>query len=149
MSKLAKFVAAAAFAGSGIVGLAGPGAAEPVTQQGLVNVNLTDVAVQVPVALAANVCDVNVAVLVDQLSDASAPCTASADPTSVVTTQNSGPVRQRGLVNVNITDLVVQVPIGIAANVCDVNAGVLVSQLRDSAATCDATGTPGAITVIP
>jgi hypothetical protein len=49
---------------------------------------------------------------------------------------------------VNVTDLVVQVPIGIAANVCDVNAGVLVSQLRDTAAPCDATGTPGAITVI-
>jgi hypothetical protein len=47
---------------------------------------------------------------------------------------------------VNVADLVVQVPIGIAANVCDVN--VWVSQLRDTAAPCDATGTPGAITVI-
>jgi len=120
----------------------------PPSPAGLVNVNLTDVSVQVPVALAANVCDLNVAVLVDELTDGTAPCTASADPSSVVTIQDGGPVRQRGLVNVNVTDLVVQVPIGIAANVCDVNVGVLVSQLRDTAAPCDATATPGAITVI-
>jgi|SoiMetStandDraft_5_1073268.scaffolds.fasta_scaffold398365_1 hypothetical protein len=149
MSHLPKFLAVAAIAGAGVVGAASaPVDAQPVTQQGLVNVNLTDTTVQVPVALAANICDVNVAVLVNDLIDSSAPCTASADPTSVVTTQSSGPVRQRGLVNVNITDLVVQVPIGIAANVCDVNAGVLVGTLRDTAADCDATGTPGAITVI-
>src|SRR5262245_51419905 len=83
----------------------------------VVNVNLTDVSVQVPVALAANVCDLNVAVLVDELTDGTAPCTASADPSSVVTIQDGGPVRQRGLVNVNVTDLVVQVPIGIAAKI--------------------------------
>lgn len=148
MSRFPKFFAAAALAATGVIGASGVADAQPVTQQGLVNVNLTDVSVQVPVALAANVCDVNVAVLVQDLADQSAPCTASADPTSVVTTDSSGPVRQRGLVNVNVTDLVVQVPIGIAANVCDVNAGVLVNTLRDTAATCDATGTPGAITVI-
>jgi len=148
MPKFGKCLAAACIAGTGIVGAAGTAGAEPVTQEGLVNVNLTDVAVQVPIALAANVCDVNVAVLVNELQDASAPCDASADPSAVVETQDGGPVRQRGLANVNITDLVVQVPIGIAANICDVNAGVLVGELRDTAATCDATGTPGAITII-
>lgn len=122
--------------------------AGPVTQRGLVNVNLTDVTVQAPIALAANVCDVNVAVLVDRLSDGSAPCRASADPSAVVETQDGGPVRQRGLVNVNITDLVVQVPIGIAANLCDINVGVLIRQLRDDAAPCEATATPDAITRI-
>ncbi len=148
MPKLPKFAAVAAIAAAGVIGASGVADAQPVTQEGLVNVNLTDVSVQVPIALAANVCDVNVAVLVDELSDASAPCTASADPSSVITTDQSGPVRQRGLVNVNVTDLVVQIPIGIAANVCDVNAGVLVGTLQDGAATCDATGTPDAITVI-
>lgn len=143
-----KFLAAGALAAAA-TGVAGSAvSAQPVTQEGLVNVNLTDVAVQVPIALAANVCDVNVAVLVNELQDASAPCDASADPSAVVETQDGGPVRQRGLANVNITDLVVQVPIGIAANICDVNAGVLVGELRDTAATCDATGTPGAITII-
>jgi len=148
MPRFPKFVAAAAIAATVVIGASGVADAQPVTQEGLVNVNLTDVSVQVPVALAANVCDLNVAVLVDGLTDGSAPCTASADPSSVVTTQDGGPVTQRGLVNVNVTDLVVQVPIGIAANVCDVNVGVLVRQLRDTAAPCDATGTPGAITVI-
>ena len=80
-----------------------------------------------------------------ELIDGSAPCDASADPTAQVTSDDGGPVTQSGLVNVNITDLVVQVPIGIAANICDVNVGVLVQTLRDSAATCDATGTPDAI----
>lgn len=149
MTKFPKFIAAAALAGAGVVGAAAsPAGADPVTQEGLVNVNLTDVTVQVPVAVAANVCDVNVAVLVNDLLDDSAPCTASADPTSVIETEDGGPVRQRGLANVNITDLVVQVPIGIAANICDVNVGVLVGELRDAAADCDATATPDAITVI-
>jgi hypothetical protein len=119
-----------------------------VTQEGLVNVNLTDVTVQVPIALAANVCDVNVAVLVDELNDGAAPCEASADPDAMVETQDGGPVEQRGLVNVNVTDLVVQAPIGIAANVCDVNVGVLIGELQDGAAECEATATPDAITVI-
>jgi hypothetical protein len=148
MPKLGMLAAAAAVAVAGVVGTAGAAGAQPVTQEGLVNVNLTDVAVQVPVALAANVCDVNVAVLVDELTDGSAPCDASADPSAVVETEDGGPVDQQGLVNVNITDLVVQVPIGIAANVCDLNVGVLVGELRDAAADCDATATPDAITII-
>ena len=149
MTRFPKFFAAATIAATGVIGASGAADAQPVTQQGLVNVNLTDTSVQVPIAVAANVCDVNVAVLVDELTDGTAPCTASAEPTSAVTTQDGGPVNQRGLVNVNISDLVVQVPIGIAANVCDVNVGVLVGELQDAAAPCDATGTPDAITVIP
>jgi len=133
---------------AGIAGLSDAAEAGPVTQQGLVNVNLTDTTVQIPIALAANVCDVNVAVLVGQLDDGSAPCAASADPTAEVATDDGGPVTQRGLVNVNVTDLVVQVPIGIAANVCDVNVGVLINDLRDSAAVCEATGVADAISTI-
>jgi hypothetical protein len=148
MRNLVKLCTAAALAGAGVAGASGAAGAQPVTQEGLVNVNLTDVTAQIPIAVAANVCDLNVAVLVDELTDGSAPCTASADPDAVVETEDGGPVSQRGLVNVNVTDLVVQVPIGVAANVCDVNVGVLVSQLQDAAADCDATGTPDAITVI-
>jgi hypothetical protein len=148
MRTLAKLCTAAALVGGGIVGVSSTAGAQPVTQEGLVNVNLTDVTAQVPVAVAANVCDLNVAVLVSELTDGSAPCTASADPDAVVETEDGGPVTQRGLVNVNVTDLVVQVPIGIAANVCDVNVGVLIDDLRDAAADCDATSTPDAITII-
>jgi hypothetical protein len=47
--------------------------------------------------------------------------------------------QQEGLVNVNVTDVgvVVQVPIGIAANVCGVNAAVLAEQLPGDVE-CDA-----------
>src|SRR3712207_9590116 len=56
---------------------------------------------------------------------------AAAGPTSAQTTQE-------GLVNVNVENVTAQVPIGIAANVCDVNANVLAEQLRNGGAECDA-----------
>ena len=133
-------------AGSGVV--AGHAVASTV-QEGLVNLNLTGVTVQLPIGLAANLCDVEVAVLVDELSDGSAPCNASSNPEAVVATEDGGPVSQEGLVNVNVTDVVVQAPIGIAANVCDINVAVLVDRLLDEASPCDATATPEAITAVP
>ena len=87
------------------------------------NLNLTGVTVQLPIALAADLCDVTVDVLVNELDDGSAPCDASSNSDAVVTTQDGGPVAQDGLVNVNVTDVVVQAPIAIAANVCDVTVG--------------------------
>ncbi len=108
----------------------GPPAEAPVEQEGLVNLNLTGVTVQLPIALAADVCDVTVDVLVNELSDGSSPCEASSNADAVVTTEDGGPVAQEGLVNVNLTDVVVQAPIAIAANVCDVTVAVLVSRLR-------------------
>ena len=44
--------------------------ADAATQEGLVNVAVTDITVQVPIAVAANVCDVSVNVLAEQLDDA-------------------------------------------------------------------------------
>ena len=131
------------------MGFAGTAAATTVPgteQDGLVNLNLTGVTVQLPVALAANVCDVAVGVLVEELSDGSSPCNASSNSDAVVETQDGGPVEQDGLVNVNVTDVVVQAPISIVANVCDVAVGVLVERLLDAASPCDATGTAEAIT---
>jgi hypothetical protein len=119
--------------------LAAPATAQPVTQQGLVNVNVSNVGVQVPIALAANVCDVNVAVLVSELQDGSAPCAASSTSNGQITFDDSnGPIRQRGLVNVNLSNVAVQIPIGVAANVCDVNVAVLVNQFLDTASQCQA-----------
>lgn len=132
-----KYIAVGAVAATGI-GICGSGVqAAPVTQQGLVNVNLSDIVVQVPIGIAANICDVNVAVLVSELRDDAAICDADASPTATVTRSgDGGPVTQNGLVNVNATDLVVQVPIGIAANICDVNVAVLVDQFLDTADPC-------------
>jgi hypothetical protein len=49
------------------------------------------------------------------------------------------------LVNVNITDLVVQAPIAIAANTCDVTVAVLAPDFEGMASPCDATATTEAI----
>ena len=40
-------------------------------------------------------------------------------------------MQQSGLVNVNLEDVALQLPIGVAANVCDVNANVLAADLQD------------------
>ena len=128
----------AALTAGTLLGLAGPANAGP-QQEGLVNVNITDVAVQVPIGIAANVCDVNVAVLVGDLVDDAAQCNADADSDAEITpVADSGSASQEGLVNLNLDNVGVQVPIGVAANICDVNVAVLVSSLIDDAARCDA-----------
>ena len=121
--------------GAGLV--AAPAAAQN-TQEGLVNVAIEDVVVQVPIAVAANVCDVNVAILAEVDDDAAA-CEATA--TSVASRGPSGngpPTQQSGLVNVLVDDVVVQAPIALAANICDVNVAVL-ARIDDDAEACEAT----------
>src|SRR5215213_2493550 len=54
---------------------------------------------------------------------------------------------QEGLVNLDVSGNTVQVPIGIAANVCDVNVAVLVNDFLDQAAKCDAGADADAIAV--
>ena len=48
-------------------------------------------------------------------------------------------------VNVSQIPVTVQVPVGIAANVCDVSAAVLAQQKKDGDATCTATSTSTAL----
>jgi hypothetical protein len=107
-------------------------------QNGLVNVAVEDVIVQVPVAVAANICDVNVAVLAAVADDAAA-CEATSTSTATAGPNSNGPpTRQEGLVNVLLDDIVVQLPIAVAANVCDVNVAVL-AEVVDEAGACTAT----------
>jgi hypothetical protein len=120
-----------------------PAAAQPPTQEGLVNVNVSEVAVQVPIAVAANICDVNVNVIAEQIRDGGAACDVDADSDAIVEWPrnkgnggNNG--SQEGLVNVNLSNITVQVPVGVAANICDVNANVIAQQYRDGGAVCDA-----------
>jgi hypothetical protein len=124
----------AAVAASLCVGAA-PAAAQ---QEGLVNVDISGNTVQVPIAVAANICDVNVAVLVDDLQDDAAMCDATADADAITPANGDGGGGgdQTGLVNVIIADNTVQVPLAVAANVCDVNVAVLVNLLEDEAAAC-------------
>ena len=83
--KVRKLMASLFASGLLAVGLAAPTAsAQPVITGGLINITLTNVlqnvSVQVPVGVAANVCDTNVAALFAQIEDnGSATCTADAD----------------------------------------------------------------------
>jgi hypothetical protein len=134
---------AMALAGLLVLAFAGSVTAQP-RQEGLVNVNVSDVYIQVPVAVAANICELNVNVLARQLRAGGAECEAVADPEGTIAwpNRNGGGGSQEGLVNVNVNDVWVQLPIGIAANVCEVNANVLAGQARLGEATCEAITTP-------
>jgi hypothetical protein len=111
-------------------------------QSGLVNINVEDNVVQIPVALAANICNVDVNVLVGRLRDTGrSVCDATAFSSATVTPRDggNGSTRQDGLINVNIEDNTVQIPIAAAANVCDVDVAILVGAiLEDDATECDA-----------
>jgi hypothetical protein len=122
---------------------AGAGAAgAQTTQNGLVNLNLENITVQVPIGVAANVCDVNVAVLANLVDTGAADtCTAVANATAEPVTVGAptpGATTQNGLVNVNLSNVTIQVPIAAAVNICDVNAAVLASLTDVAGASCDA-----------
>jgi hypothetical protein len=115
--------------------LAAPGLAQN-QQEGLVNVAVEDVTIQLPIAVAANVCDVNVAVLAE-VADQGGTCRGTADSAASAGPSGNGSTRQEGLVNVLIDDVVVQVPVALAANICDVNVAVL-AEIADEPAACRA-----------
>lgn len=149
---------AASFAATASL-LVGSGTASAQTNQnGLVNVNVSNVYVQapvnvqVPIGVAANVCNVPVAVLAQQANAGTATCNATTTSTALnqamtqqmVTGGGGGPTNQSGLVNVNVSKLGVQlpvnvqVPVGVAANVCNVSAAVLATQANGGGASCRA-----------
>ena len=126
------------------VGAAAPAMAQlPGNRAGdtLVNVQISDVTVLIPISVAANLCDINVNVLADQVRTGDTDCEATAESIASPGPGTGGGGNQAGnsLVNVQISDVDVFVPIGIAANLCDVNANVLAQQLRTGDATCTAT----------
>jgi hypothetical protein len=113
------------------------------TQNGLVNLNLDNVTVQVPIAVAANVCDVNIAVLANLVdTGANEACTAVANSTGQAVTVGApaaGTTTQSGLVNVNLSNVTIQVPVAAAVNICDVNAAVLAAHGDIGSSSCNAT----------
>lgn len=133
------FTTAIALACSMALALA-TGATAQTSQSGLVNVNVEDNVVQVPIAIAANICDVTVAVLATDLSDGTADCDAlAANGATVTPREPGGATRQDGLINVNLADNTVQIPIAAAANVCDVDVLVLATEiLLNDATECTA-----------
>jgi acyl-CoA hydrolase len=128
------FLAAGALA----LALVAPVSAGNQAGNSLVNVQVSDTTIAVPIALAANLCDIDVNVLARQADIGRTTCTATAE--SVATPGGGGGGNKAGdsLVNVQIDDLEVLLPIGVAANICDVNANVLAAQLDLGPTTCDA-----------
>ena len=127
--------------------LAAPASAAPnnTRQDGLVNVAIADTVVQLPIGIAANVCNVGVNVLATAVGQDGAACTAVADSDA----DSGGPggnnnTRQNGLVNVALVDTTIQVPIGVAANICNIGANVLAQGIAQSGDTCDAVATSSA-----
>jgi hypothetical protein len=110
-------------------------------QNGLVNVAVVDNTVQIPIGIAANVCGVAVNVLSSATALLPADCTAVAPATAYSTSGGGGGGgSQSGLVNLWVSDNTIQVPIGIAANICGVAANVLATGTVTGPADCDALG---------
>jgi len=143
---LTSTLAATAIGATTFMGLGSPGlAAAAPDQSGLVNVALVDTTVQIPIGLAANVCNVDVNVLAAQLDLGPTACGAAATATAVDTDSgHGGNTHQSGLVNIYASDTTVQVPVGIAANLCDISANVLAKQAKAGPTTCNAVADPSA-----
>jgi hypothetical protein len=129
-----------AIAAAVALSLAGTATADAATQQqGLVNVSVSDV--NVPIGVAANVCDVQANVLAQGNVQGPGRCTAISDPTATGG-GGGGNTTQEGLVNIAVSD--VNVPIGIAANICQVQANVLAAGNFQSPGRCTAISSPTA-----
>ncbi|GGL74673.1 chaplin family protein [Wenxinia marina] len=119
------------------------GASYAQDQEGLVNVLVDGNNVQVPIDVAANVCDVSVDVLTSLVGTEDTACevdseTAAAnDFPGYEESPGNGNGQQNGLVNVAVEGNNVQVPIGVAANVCDVDVSVIQEARGTDESVCD------------
>lgn len=139
-------LASAAIGAAGLLGFGEAGASLAAPQQnGLVNVALVDTTVQVPLTVAANICDVNVNVLAQQLDLGPTACGAGATATAVDSGgSGGGNGSQSGLVNIYAEDTTIQVPVSVAANLCDVAVNVIARHHGQGGTTCTAIGNSGA-----
>jgi hypothetical protein len=118
------------------------------TQTGLVNVAVTDNTVQVPIAVAANVCGVQVGILAANLAQGPVNCQAQGNAVAVAPAAGGGSTAtQTGLVNIIVADNTIQIPVAVAANVCGVQAGVLAANLVQGPVRCVAQGNATAVVV--
>ena len=132
-------------------------------QNGLINVNLENiaaaipVAIAVPVSVAANVCNISLAAALALSQAEDGVCTATSTSKALTEAMGeaaassdeggsgSGGTEQTGLVNVNVSNVALAIPIsvalpvGIAANVCNVSAAVLAAASSAERGECTAT----------
>jgi hypothetical protein len=139
-------VAVAATASVLAFGLSALPAAAQTQQQGLVNVALINNNVQVPVAVAANICDVSVNAISTGAVTSGGNCTAISSPSASGGGGGGGggSTSQTGLVNIDVSNNNVQVPVGVAANICDVSANVITSGTFTTGGNCSSVTTPTA-----
>jgi len=126
-----KFLAAVLAIGTLCLLGAGSAGAQP-RQTGLVNINVSDNTIQVPIAIAANICDVSVIAIASDIRDegrtrCDALSTSTAEAT--ITPGTGGAASQNGLINVNLSHNQIQVPIAAAANICDVDVVILATEI--------------------
>jgi hypothetical protein len=129
-----------AIVATGALSLAGaaPATAAPTQQEGLVNVAVTDNVIQAPIGVAANICGVTANVLATATYTAPVRCEGDTDATATSRGGSGGPTRQNGLVNLAVTDLVVQIPVAAAVNVCGVSVNALSSFIGTDDVACTA-----------
>lgn len=114
-------------------------------QEGLVNLNVDDVTVQIPVAVAADICGVAVDVLAQGIVTGPVECQAGAIALADDSDGSGEPIDQNGLINVNITNVDVQVPVAVAANVCGLSVAALAGALLQGPVDCNAFGRSAAV----
>ena len=136
------FTSAAALSLGGVA-LAAPASAAPnnANQTGLVNLALQDTTVQVPIALAANICGVGVNILAAATNVSDVDCTATG--TAIAENQpgdGANNANQTGLVNVAVQGTTVQVPVAVAANVCGVAVNAAAAFTNVGPVDCKALG---------
>jgi hypothetical protein len=119
--------------------LAAPASAQQ--QTGLVNVAVVGNTIQAPVAVAANICGLQVNVLAQGVAQGPVTCTALSTATAqavAVRQPGGGGGNQNGLINIIVADNVVQIPIAAAANVCGIQVNVLAQFVNQQAVACTA-----------
>jgi outer membrane lipopolysaccharide assembly protein LptE/RlpB len=112
-------------------------------QEGLVNVDISGNTVQVPVAVAAQLCDTDVNVLAQQKEKGGVACSITQQQATqrgfTGQDQGQGQAQQNGLVNVNIDNNTVQVPVSVAAQLCDTDVNLLAKQKEKGDVACNIT----------
>lgn len=122
-----------------------PASAQTTQQSGVVNVSLTNTNIQVPVSVAAAVCGVQANVIASNNFGGNTSCSSASHATATNSGGGGGGnTTQQGLVNVAVTNTNVQIPIGVAADLCGVQVNLIASGNFAGNAICSAVSRPNA-----
>ncbi len=105
-------------------------------QEGLVNLNISDnnTVIQVPVAVAVQLCDISANVIAEKRDRGETACNITQEQANEANLSGPGlgqgqgqQAQQEGLVNINVegNQTALQVPVAVAVQLCDVSANVI------------------------